>query len=125
MDAVSERPESEAGLLGSSESAAMPYYKVMINGRNFLIDMEGRVAKCGFFTNRFVEAPDPTAAEYAAVQMIRETQSLRDMVRNTPEDPPVMDVTSIDMVETLPHIREQGLVFYEENPKRWWQIWRR
>ena len=47
------------------------------------------------------------------------------MVRNTPEDPPVMDVTSIDMVETLPHIREQGLVFYEENPKRWWQIWRR
>lgn len=105
----------------------MPGYKVMINGRNFLIEMEGRVAKYGFYTSRFVEAEDPTAAEYAAVQMIRETQRLRDVVRNPPEDRPVMDVTSIEEVDTFPPIerREPGFVFYEENPRRWWQFWRR
>ena len=60
----------------------MPKYKVEINGANFLINMEGRTAKHGFFTIRFVEAPDSVAAENAAVQMIRETQRLRDLVRN-------------------------------------------
>jgi hypothetical protein len=105
----------------------MPHYKVMINGRNFLVEMDGRVAKYGFYTFRFVEAADPTAAEYAAVQMIRETQRLRGLIRNASEDPPVMDVTSIDEVETLPPLeeREPGFVWYEENPRRWWQFWRR
>ncbi len=105
----------------------MPLYKVMINGRNFHIDMDGRVAKHGFFTFRVVEASDPAAAEYAAVQKIRETQRLRDLVRNTPENPPVMDVTSIDEVKASPRIeeREPGFVWYDEDPKRWWQFWRR
>jgi hypothetical protein len=104
----------------------MPKYKVAINGVNFLIVMEGRTAKYGFFTTRFVEAADSAAAEHAAVQMIRQTQRLRDLVRNAPDDPPVMDVTSIielasfDGIENL----EQGFVWYEERPKRWWQFWR-
>jgi hypothetical protein len=105
----------------------MPHYRVMINGRNFLVAMDRRVAKQGFYTVRFVEASDPTVAEYAAVQMIRETRRLHDLVRNASEDPPLMDVTSIDEVEILPPIeeREPGFVWYEEKPRRWWQFWRR
>ena len=76
-------------------------YKVEINGANFLIDMEGRTAKHGFFTIRYVEAPDGAAAENAAVQMIRDTQRLRDLVRNAPDDPPVMDVTSVIELASL------------------------
>jgi len=73
----------------------MPKYKVLINGANFLIDMDDRIAKFGFFTTRFVEATDADAAENTAVRMIREAQRLRDLVRNAPDDPPVMYVTGI------------------------------
>jgi hypothetical protein len=105
----------------------MPKYKVEINGANFLIDMDGRMAKHGFFTTRFIEAADSGAAENAAVQMIRETQRLRDLVRNAPDDPPVMDVTEIDQMESFDGIEnlEPGFVWHEERPKRWWQFWRR
>ena len=58
----------------------MPAYRVMINGQDFLIDMDGRLAKYEFFTTRIVESPDPVAAEHAAVQVIRKTQRLRDLV---------------------------------------------
>ncbi len=105
----------------------MPKYKVLINGANFLIDMDGRIAKYGFFTTRFVEALDAGAAENAAVQMIRETQRLRDLVRNAPDDPPVMNVIGITKMESFDGIEnlELGFVWYEERPKRWWQFWKR
>jgi hypothetical protein len=105
----------------------MPRYKVEINGQNFLIHMEGQIAKYGFFTTRFVEATDSTAAENTAVQMIRETQRLRELVRNAPDDPPVMDVIGITEMESVDGTgsREPGFAWYEERPKRWWQFWRR
>lgn len=105
----------------------MPAYRVMIDGQNFLVEMDGRVAKYGFFTTRIVESPDPVAAEHDAVQMIRQTQRLRDLVRNDPGDPPVMDVTSIVEVVSGEEVesREPGFVWYGERPRRWWQFWRR
>ena len=76
---------------------------------------------------RFVESPDAAAAENAAVQMIRETQRLRDVVRNGSDDPPVMDVIGITEMESFDGIDnlEPGFVLYGERPKRWWQFWRR
>ncbi len=105
----------------------MPKYKVEINGANFLIDMEGHPAKHGFFTARFVEAPDAAAAENAAVQMIRDTQRCRDLVRNAPGDHPVMDVTSVIEVESFDGIEDHdpGFAWYVERSKRWWQFWKR
>jgi hypothetical protein len=105
----------------------MSKYQVEINGTNFLIDMESRTANYGFFTTRFVEAADSAAAEHAAVQMIRETQRLRDLVRNARDDPPVIDVTSVTELASFDGIEHQepGFVWYEERPKRWWQFWRR
>jgi hypothetical protein len=105
----------------------MAKYKVEINGANFLIDMNGRTAKHGFFTARFVQAADSAAAENTAVQITRETQRVRDLVQNAPGDPPVMDVTSVvelasfDGIENL----EPGIVWYEERPRHWWQFWTR
>jgi hypothetical protein len=75
----------------------------------------------------FVHGDDPVAAEQAAVQMIHETRRLRDLVRNDPGDPPMMDVTSIVELESDEGIenREPGFVWYEERPRRWWQFRRR
>jgi hypothetical protein len=105
----------------------MPKYKVEIHGANFLIEMDGRPAKHGFFTTRFVEAPDAAAAENAAVQMIRETQRLRDLVRNVPDDPPIMDVLAITELESFVGIEhlDPGFMWFEERPRRWWRFWRR
>lgn len=66
----------------------MSAYRVMINGQNFLVERDSRIAKYGFFTTRIVESPDPVAAEHAAVQMTRETQRLRDLARKEPGAPP-------------------------------------
>lgn len=104
----------------------MPGYQVHINGQNFLINSDGNISRHGFFTYRFVEAPDPKSAENAAVQMIRDTQRLRDVVLNAPNDPPVMDVTEILEIELNgeSEIDQPGFVFYAETPKRWWQFWK-
>lgn len=105
----------------------MPAYLVQINGRNFLIELEGHLARWGFFTHRVVEASDPEAAEKAAVQMVRETESLRVVVRNAPGDPPTMVVSELaELDPTAP--REEvatGIIWYDESPKRWWQFWKR
>lgn len=105
----------------------MPKYQVDINGESFFVAIEGNLAKHGFFTRRFVEAVDPPSAEDAAVQMLREMQSLRDLVKNEADDPPVMNVTEITEIETFEGMEtlEPGLIWYEEAPKRWWQFWRR
>jgi acetolactate synthase regulatory subunit len=104
----------------------MLMYQVEINGRNFLLDVEGQVAKHGFFTICFVEAEDPAAAENTAIRIIRETQKLRDLMRNASNDPPVMDVTQIIEVGSFNQIEnpEPGFVWYVENPKLWWQFWK-
>ena len=96
----------------------MPKYKVEINGANFLIDVDGRTAKYGFFTIRFAEAPNVVEAENSAVQMIRHTQRLRDLVRNAPDDPPIMDVIAITEMQSLAGIEnlEPGFAWYEERP---------
>ncbi|MBI5722961.1 MAG: hypothetical protein HZA50_03305 [Planctomycetes bacterium] len=88
--------------------------------------MDGKVAKHGFITFRFVEADDPDAAENAAVQQLRDDQELRVLVRNDKHDPPMMDVIEILERDSFDGIGTQpGRIWYEMNPKRWWQFWRR
>lgn len=104
----------------------MPKYRVQIDAKNFLVEMEGKLGKYGFITFRFVEADDPTAAETAAVQMLRDDQELRSMVKNQAGDPPVMDVLEIAELESFDGVgTNPGRIWYEMNPKRWWQFWRR
>ena len=45
----------------------MPKYRVQIDGRNFLIDIDGEVTKRGFITFRYVEADDPDFEQLARI----------------------------------------------------------
>jgi hypothetical protein len=105
----------------------MPKYTIEINGANFLIDMEGHMTKYGFVSTRFVQSADSANAQNSAVQLIREAQKLRDLVRNAPDDPPFMDVTCVIELESFDGIEnlEPGFVWYEEGPRRWWHFWKR
>lgn len=96
----------------------MPKFRVMLEGRNFLIPDAGNgESKHGFFANRFVEADDGKSAELLAVDQVRKKQSLRDMVRNIATDPPriflrgIEEVASFDDLPTL----DQGLVWFPED----------
>src|SRR5688572_25381985 len=106
----------------------MPHYRVEINGRNFLINIDGRVAKHGFFTYRFVEADDASQARDRAVGTLRQESRIRDTVLNLPteSDPPIMAVQHIAEItaEEVPTITP-GVAWYDEQPTRWWQFWRR
>jgi hypothetical protein len=104
----------------------MPKYQVTIEGQNFLVERNGKIASHGFFAIRFLETADARAAENAAVDAIRRTETLRELVRNPPEDPPIMNVTEILELDSFDGIEslEPGFVWYEESTKRWWQFWK-
>ncbi len=104
----------------------MPRFRATINGENFLIDMDGNVAKYGFLTFRDVDAADPQAAELAAVQVLRDDQALRTVIRNAKDDPPTMTVTELSEVEEGGEDLPSNFIYYPMEPsKRWWQFWKR
>ena len=98
----------------------MNKYQIEINGKNFLIDMNGEVSKYGFITYRYIEANDPQEAELQVMQMLRETEKLRNMVQNTKEDPPEMYMTEIEEIESFDQIEEMepGFIWYKEQEKK-------
>ena len=95
----------------------MRKYKVSLEGCNFLIAGTHGEAKHGFYTTCFVEAADVEGAEIAAVEHLRERQSLRAMTLNGRDDPPMMYVTAIKELPSLGGLKslDQGLVWYPEN----------
>ncbi|HEY1068137.1 MAG TPA: hypothetical protein VGE52_18585 [Pirellulales bacterium] len=103
----------------------MPHYRVQIDAKNLLVEMNGRLAKHGFFVFRFVTAKDRAEAGPLAKQMLLDDPELAALVKNVPGDPPAMDVVEVVEAGVFPNTTEQpGRVWYEMKPKRWWQFWR-
>lgn len=104
----------------------MGNYCVQLDCSNFLIEVDGKLAKHGFITLKLIEADDPDTAVETAIQAIRDDQELHELVQNDAHDPPVMDVEEIMELESFNDFQgEPGRIWYEMHPKRWWQFWRR
>jgi hypothetical protein len=103
----------------------MPVYWVTVNGENFLLDVEGTLAKHGFFTHRCVTAANPDEAERTAIEVVRQDERLRPLVKNSADDPPTMKLEAIAELGTFDPDCPKGFVWYQMRPKRWWQFWRR
>jgi hypothetical protein len=77
-------------------------YRVLVYGRNFRLAFEERrrtvVKQTGFYTWRNVMASDARAAEYEAIDLIRNDARLRTSVRNNRHDPPIMQAIEIEPV---------------------------
>jgi hypothetical protein len=103
----------------------MHNYLLLINGRNFLIERNGRLRKYGFFQNLYVQAPDRKSAEAMATETIRQSDVLIKDARNDDDDPPMILVTSItEVAPSAPGgAGDTDRVFYAE--KRWWQFWKK
>jgi len=102
----------------------MKKYHLLMKGQNFLVDMDGKVAKHGFFQDFFLEAESPEQAESFAVQKIREDEGLKTITQNPKEDPPVILLEKIIKLESFDGVEamESGKAWFRE--KQWWQFWK-
>jgi hypothetical protein len=101
----------------------MPKYRAMIEGRNFLLNLEGRTRRFGFYQTVFVESAGPDEAEADAIAHVRADTELQQMARNERSDPPMLYLDALyelEGAEPLPS--REGRTYYVE--KKWWQFWR-
>lgn len=93
----------------------MPYFRVLLNGENFWLPMDGKPSRLGFFTTRFVEAGNESDAELMALAMLREDSSLKGVL-NEVTDPPMIYCDEIEEIEPFQpaSVVQQGFTFYPE-----------
>lgn len=71
----------------------MTKYEVCIEGKNFLVEIDGEVRKRHFFAARFIEAEDMSSATKKVMDSFRE--ELKGKVLNDESDPPSMRVADV------------------------------
>ena len=81
------------------------HYRVLIDGQNFIIDYEGVVKPYGFYATRFVKAESHDQAEEVAVQMIRDLDSLRELIQNPEDDRPEMVIEETEELKSFDGIK--------------------
>lgn len=97
----------------------MPLYRVIIHGRNFRLNVEGKWEKFGFHTPRFAEAPDSVLAEHVALEDFRISAKYLDLMKrslNSESDQPVLcgeDITEVPRAEATGK-GPAGLALYRE-----------
>jgi hypothetical protein len=100
----------------------MPSYRALIEGRNFLLNVDGRMRRHGFYQTVFVEGSDPAEAEVNAIGFVKGDDELKQATQNEQNDPPMLYLDSLEElegVEAVPTVK--GRSYYVE--KRWWQFW--
>jgi hypothetical protein len=92
----------------------MPLYRVIVEGRGCLIEMEGATRRLGFFTTRFREAPE--ASEAATVAMASVRAELQDQLLNSAYNPPHLSIHTLEEVGIvgLVGLPNCGFTFYPD-----------
>jgi hypothetical protein len=101
----------------------MAAYRAMIEGRNFLLAIDGKVRRYGFYQTVFLECADQAEVEAAAIRVVKGDAELKQLAQNEQSDPPMLFLDSfneLDPTEPLPTAR--GRTYYVE--KQWWQLWK-
>jgi hypothetical protein len=95
----------------------MNKYRILLNGRNFLLDLGDGLAPHGFFTTRFVEADASNEAELKAVASVRKREEIKALLRNSPDTPPMLFAEEIEEIDNFDGIEnpEQGIIWYKED----------
>jgi hypothetical protein len=91
-------------------------YQVVVNGKNFLVELDSCLTKLGFFVNLYVEADSRQQAEFTAMQQLMQYEELRRYVRNSREDPPAMYAEEIKEISNYAEIQPkiEELAWYSE-----------
>jgi hypothetical protein len=89
----------------------MKKYKVFVRGQNFLLNLDGKAAKVGFYTTRFVEAQNDHKAEENAISTLRNDPDLRDRVLNEKTDAPMLFAEEIEELDSFDGLTLPGTGF--------------
>ena len=101
----------------------MPAYRALIEGRNFLLNVDGKTRRHGFYQTVFVHSSDPNEAESHAIRLLKDDAELKQMTQNERDDPPTLYLYSLEEIDSSdPAPVAKGRTYYVE--KRWWQFWR-
>jgi len=95
----------------------MKRYRAVLKGQNYLLEVDGETCSMGFYTTRFVEAPDPAQAEVEAVELIRRDEWLTEVAMNTPDPGPKIVLEELYQLEPndeFPSV-QPGLGWYRED----------
>ena len=79
----------------------MKKYKTFIRGDNFLINIDGKEQKLGFYTRVFVEARDEEDAEQRSIRLLRDDPKLKRITLNNKSDSPMIYVEEIEELESF------------------------
>lgn len=93
---------------GAASRNNMKNYRVVLEGKNFLLDLDGTVQKHGFFTTRYVQASDEEEAELNAVDLVRNDDQLLTAVKNEKTDPPMIYLDEIEELDSFEGIKVLG-----------------
>lgn len=61
----------------------MSYFEVILEGKNFFLEIEGNEELLGFVTTRWVEASNPQDAEFKARELIKNDDSLLELFKTS------------------------------------------
>ena len=91
-------------------------YKVLIEGRNLLVRIEGEKQKVGFYTTRIVEARNSSDAGKVAIDLILQNSLMKNELLNESNDAPIIDVDKVERIYDLDRLDEKppGFSFYLE-----------
>jgi hypothetical protein len=91
-------------------------FRVLINGKNFILDLGEGPKESGFFTTRYVEAKDAHEAENKVVELIKNDEHLKQNVFNEKNNPPILYAEEIVELESFDGISVPGggYTFYIE-----------
>ncbi len=82
-----------------------------MRGQNFLLNLDGKVGKLGFYTTRFVEAKNDADAEDVAISTLRNDSTLRADVLNDKSDAPMLFAEEIAELESFDGLNMPGTGF--------------
>jgi hypothetical protein len=95
----------------------MAYYQVMLEGKNFPLEMGGREEIFGFVTTRWVKAANAEDAELKAIDLVKNDSSLTGAVRDREGFTPMIYLVELATVGWFTFRRRQpggGYTFYPQ-----------
>jgi hypothetical protein len=103
----------------------MKRYRLLMNGRNFLININGTPKKHGFYQNIVLEADGPKQAALLASAKIWHDKQLQAVTLNSKNDPPMIHLHTLYELDVLDDVGDLdfGRTFYAE--KKWWEFWKK
>jgi len=103
----------------------MKKYRLLMKGRNFLLNKDGKEKKYGFSQNVVIEAGSPRQAELLAISKLWHDKELMKITLNSKEDPPVIQLDTLwelDIMDDVEEVESSRTLFAEKN--KWWQFWK-